>query len=228
MARSFPASLGAPAAPKSAQQIATDLRYAIASGRFQPHEHLIEESLAAEFATNRAVVRSALAILEGEGLVVRERNRGVRVRAVLPEEATGLLDVRAVLEGLIARHAALRVTDTGLRGLARIVARMRKCAQAEDFRGYTQANAEFHDAIGAIAQHAAATKALQTVQAQSLRFQFRSVVYTGRIAQSLAEHEALLRALKARDPEAAERAGRRHVEHIGDVLRHIGQIEQLA
>jgi DNA-binding GntR family transcriptional regulator len=218
MARSFPE-------PASAQSVATDLRYAIASGRFHPHEHLVEEQLAAEFATNRAVVRSALAILEGEELVVRERNRGVRVRAVALEEAAGLLEVRAVLEGLIARHAAQRITDAGVRRLASVVARMRKCRQAEDFRGYTQANADFHAGIAAVAQHAAAARALQAIAAQSLRFQFRSVVYAGRIEQSLAEHEAILNALKRRDAESAERMSRAHVEHIGDVLRHIGHIE---
>jgi DNA-binding GntR family transcriptional regulator len=209
----------------SSQEIARDLRYAIASGRFQPHEHLIEEALAAEFATNRAVIRNALAILEGEGLVQRERNRGVRVRAVQPEDATELLDVRAILEGLVARQAARRITATGLRTLTRILTELRRCKQADDYRGYTQANAEFHAAIVDIAQHAAATKLLQSVHVQYLRFQFRSVTYGGRLAQSLAEHEAILAALKKRDPDAAERASRLHVEHIAEVLHRIGQIE---
>jgi DNA-binding GntR family transcriptional regulator len=212
----------------SPQSVATDLRYAIASGRFQPHEHLIEEQLATEFATNRAVVRGALAILEEEQLVVRERNRGVRVRAIAPEERTELFDVRAVLEGLLARNAAQRITDAGARGLARILTRMRACARSGDFRGYLAYNTEFHGTIVEIAQHAAAAKALQTVQLQSMRFQFRSVTYAGRIERSLTEHEAILTALKRRDPGGAERAARAHVERIGDVLRRIGHAEQLA
>jgi DNA-binding GntR family transcriptional regulator len=209
----------------SSPDLATDLRYAIASGRFHPHEHLIEEQLAAEFATNRAVVRGALAILEGEGLVVRERNRGVRVRAILPEEAVGMLDVRAVLEGLIARHAAAHVTERGIRTLARLITRMRKCVRGGDLRAYVEANAEFHAEILGFAQHPPAAKLLQTIQVQSLRFQFRSVVLAGRVAQSLEEHEAILTALQARDADAAERVSRRHVERIADVLRRLGDVE---
>jgi DNA-binding GntR family transcriptional regulator len=201
--------------------VATEVRYAIASGRFHPHEHLIEESLAREFATNRAVIRSALAVLEQEQLLVRERNRGVRVRAVLPEEATELLEVRAVLEGLLARQAAKHIDDAGVEALTAIVARMRELVGAADFRGYVQCNSEFHRAIASIAQHGAATKFLELIQAQSLRYQFRSVVYPGRIAQSLAEHESILAALKNRDPSAAETAGRQHIAGIADVLRRI-------
>ena len=62
------------------KDVTTRLREAITSGRFQPSERLIEMELAASLATNRTNVRTALAQLEQEGLVVREANRG-RARA---------------------------------------------------------------------------------------------------------------------------------------------------
>ena len=214
--------------PKSSQSVAMELRYAIAAGRFHPHEHLIEEHLASLFETNRSVIRSALAILEQEGLIVRERNRGARVKALAPEAATELFEVRAVLEGLIARHAAMRIDDAGVSVLTKIVARMHEFERADDFRGYVQANGDFHRAIAEIAKHTAASRHLDVIQSQSIRYQFRSVVYRGRITESLAEHEAILAALEQRDPDAAERMTRHHVERIGDVLRQISPIELLA
>ena len=64
------------------KDVTARLREAITSGRFQPSERLIEMDLAASLATNRTNVRTALAQLEQEGLVVREANRGARVRLV--------------------------------------------------------------------------------------------------------------------------------------------------
>ena len=62
------------------------MREWITGGRFMPNERLIETDLAEALGVNRANVRMALAMLEQEGLVVRERNRGARVRLVSDAE----------------------------------------------------------------------------------------------------------------------------------------------
>src|SRR4051794_25095842 len=58
------------------------LRDEIVSGRIMPGERLIEADLAQVLGTNRANVRIALYVLETEGLVSREPNRGARVRPI--------------------------------------------------------------------------------------------------------------------------------------------------
>jgi DNA-binding GntR family transcriptional regulator len=62
--------------------VAVRLREFIATGRFVPNERLVEADLVTALQTNRANVRIALAMLDQEGLVIRERNRGARVRLV--------------------------------------------------------------------------------------------------------------------------------------------------
>ena len=87
------------------------LREAIISGRFMPNERLIELQLVNFLATNRANVRTALARLEQEGLVIIEPNRGARVRLVSDVEALEITQARGVLEGLVARQAAERINE---------------------------------------------------------------------------------------------------------------------
>jgi DNA-binding GntR family transcriptional regulator len=215
------------ARPKTMHDVARQLREAIGSGQLQPRERLIEETLARSFGTNRAVVRSALVLLEQEHLIVRERNRGAFVRAISPKEAVQILEVRAVLEGLIARNAALRIDDAGVGTLRTLLDRMHELKNSDDLRGYLQCNADFHRTISEIADHEAATKLLDVLQSQSRRFQFRSVVYHGRLSDSLAEHERIFAALAARDPEAAEAALRAHVQNVADSVGRIGNLEFL-
>lgn len=204
--------------------VATALREAITAGTYQPNERLVEEDLAKALATNRAVVRGALALLQQEGLIVRERNRGARVRAISVDEAIEILEARAALEGVVAHRAAERMSDEHGRTLSALLAQMREKQTAGELQAYSELNARFHRTIRSIAAHAASEKLLALLQSQAVRYQFRTVLRPGRPAESLAEHTAILDALLARDPEAAERAARRHVAGVIDAVRTIAAL----
>src|SRR3954468_11717459 len=83
----------------------------IVAGELSPGERLVEEELAEQLGQSRGSIRTALLRLEHDGLVVRERNRGARVRRISAEEAVEILEARAALESLAAGYAALRRTD---------------------------------------------------------------------------------------------------------------------
>src|SRR4051794_35881975 len=86
----------------------------IVAGELSPGERLVEEELAERLGESRGAVRAALLRLDHDGLVVRERNRGARVRRVTLEEAIEVLEARAALESLAAGYAAPRRTDREL------------------------------------------------------------------------------------------------------------------
>jgi len=121
-----------------------DLRKAIVSGELLPGERLLEEDLSARFGLGRAAVRMALVRLEHDGLVQRERHRGARVRRVSESEAVEILEARAALEGLAARHAALNADDAAVGTLRAIVAEMRELRERGDLLGVSNANARLH------------------------------------------------------------------------------------
>src|SRR6516164_11274303 len=103
-----------------------DLRAAIINGELLPGERLLEEELSARLGLGRAAVRMALVRLEHDGLVERERHRGARVRRVSESEAVEILEARAALEGLAARHAALDADDAAVERLRDIIGGMRR------------------------------------------------------------------------------------------------------
>jgi DNA-binding GntR family transcriptional regulator len=211
-----------PVRSRSSGEVAEILRRAIVAGELTPNERLVELDLARDLMTNRAVVRGALAQLEQQRLVVREPNRGVRVRTYTAEEAAEILETRAALEGLIARRAAQRIDALGERKLTDILQAMHACRTAGDLLAYSQQNAEFHRTILEIGHHQTAAMLLSVLQSQAVRYQFRTVLEPGRVTRSLAEHEAILAALKARDETAAERAMHMHIRAVADTVRAIG------
>lgn len=195
------------------------IRDAIIGGTFFPNERLVEEGLVRRFKANRGAVRLALARLEQEGLVVREPNRGARVRLVSGKEAIEIMEARAMLESLVARHAALKATQQDIENLRAILRELHGLIEDEDMIGYAAANMRFHSTIVDIADHPTAARLLLGLRAQSVVFQYRQTLQPGRVAILMHEHEELVRALDSRDPDAAEKAMRSHLDNTAAALR---------
>jgi DNA-binding GntR family transcriptional regulator len=196
-----------------------DLRQAIISGELLPGERLLEEELSARLGLGRAAVRMALVRLEHDGLVERERHRGARVRRVSEDEAVEILEARAALEGLAARHAAMTADQATIDGLREIVEEMRRLREAGDLIGLSNTNARLHAGILEASGHETAKRLSRTLSSQIVRFQYRTVLLPGRPDRSLAEHAALVEAIAAHDPDAAEAAMQRHLLRVADALR---------
>jgi len=203
------------------------LRGEIASGVLSPNERLVEEDLAARYDTSRGHVRAALVRLEQDGLVVREPNRGARVRAISLDEAIEILEVRAALEGLVARRAALRCTPDDARALREIISEMERTYKIGDLATYSTMNPKLHRLILKIADHTTAANVLSTLQSQAVRYQFRTSMQIGRPQRSQAEHRAIVKAIAARDPDAAEAAMRTHLAHVVEALRAVAGMAPL-
>jgi DNA-binding GntR family transcriptional regulator len=195
------------------------LREAIISGRFTPNERLIEVELATHFRSNRVQIRAALGKLESEGLVVSEPNRGARVRAVAADEALEITEARAAMETLVAAKAAERATEHDIARLQDVLERMRGAIVGGDLLGYSDLNGELHTEIRRIAGHATANRILGLLNSQVVRFQFRAILIPGRAARSLAEHEMIVEAIRAHDPERARSAMAKHLFQVVEALR---------
>jgi DNA-binding GntR family transcriptional regulator len=195
-----------------------DLRDAIVTGRFQPNEHLIETDLSRMMGVGRSAVRTALARLEQEGLVQHVRHRGSRVRLVDKREAVEILEARSVLEGLVARHAAMRADAQDIGALEEILAEMRRLLDAGDLIGASEKNAVLHRRLMLIAEHDTAARLISTLKSQLVRFQYRTILLPGRAQESFAEHSAIVDAVAASDPDAAETAMRTHLSHVAEAL----------
>ncbi|MEV4254352.1 GntR family transcriptional regulator [Spirillospora sp. NPDC049652] len=199
--------------------VAAEIREAIVRGEFAPDQRLVEADLARRFGASRGGVRTALLELAGEGLVERVQNRGARVRAVTVAEAVEICEVRMVVEGLCAAKAAERVTDEEAAELRAVGASMRAAVASGDVVTYSELNQALHRRIREISGQRTAADVLERLRAQHVRHQFRLALTPGRPNVSLAEHEAVIDEICARDAAAAERAMRRHLASVITALQ---------
>jgi DNA-binding GntR family transcriptional regulator len=165
----------------------------------------------------------ALVRLEHDGLVERERHRGARVRRVSDEEAVEILEARAALEGLAARHAATQADDAAIAELREVIAEMRRLREAGDLLGLSELNARLHARVLAASGHQTAKRLSRTLSSQIVRFQYRTVLLPGRPDSSYAEHCAIVAAIASRDADAAENAMRHHLLRVAEALRVHGR-----
>jgi DNA-binding GntR family transcriptional regulator len=205
--------------PASASDVTLRLREAITRGSLMPNERLIEADLAGLYRVNRAHVRTALAMLDQEGLVVREKNRGARVRAISDAEALEIAETRLALEALVARQAATRATAADRKALRAIEQDMRAAVAARDYGRFSQCNAALHREIQRVADNATAARILDTLKSHLVRLQYRVILLPGRPQSSLAEHRAVVDAICKSDGGAAEAAMRRHLESFTRLLK---------
>jgi len=138
---------------------------------------------------------------------------------VAEAEAVEILEARAALEGLAARHAAQEADDAAVDELREIIEDMRRLRQTGDLIALSNANARLHAAILDASGHETAKRLSRTLSSQIVRYQYRTVLLPGRPDRSFAEHSELVEAIAARDPDAAERAMQRHLLHVADALR---------
>jgi DNA-binding GntR family transcriptional regulator len=190
------------------------VRAAIVQGEFSPKQRLVEADLCERFGTSRFIARSALLELSAQGLVEFQRNRGARVREISISEAIEITEVRKLLEGLGAARAAERVTRDEISALRALVKDMRAAVDKSELLRYRDLNASLHAAIREIAAHETSARLLQQLRDQTVRHQFSLALVPGRPSVSLPQHEAIVAAVTARDPAAAERAMHDHLQSV--------------
>ncbi|GID93716.1 GntR family transcriptional regulator [Amorphoplanes digitatis] len=198
--------------------VLNELRAAILRGEYAPRQRLIETELVERYATSRFVLRNALTRLANEGLVELQPNRGARVREITLDEAIEITEIRRAVEGLVAARAAERVTDDEIAELRALGDQMTAAVEGADMLRYSELNGQLHARVRAIARHASATKIIDQLNGQMVRHQFRLSLVPGRPGVSLPEHLAIVEAVCARDPEAAERVMRAHLTSVIDAL----------
>ncbi len=183
---------------------------AIRGGVLQPGTRLIETELARQFGVSRTPIREAIRLLEADGLVVHLPRLGATVRSLDYAEVMELYEMRAVMESTAARLAARAASDVEISELAALNAEM---AQAGEDDGLVYVlNRQFHLTLLDAAKNRFLTKAMATLQKTLLILGPSTLVERARAKEAVAEHEAVLDALRRRDGQAAEDIMRAHIE----------------
>lgn len=125
------------------RRVHAELRRRILDGSIPPGAWLRQEELATELAVSRMPVREALSLLGKEGLLELLPNRGARVPALSLEELEEIYAARMGLEGLAARHAALRIDAGALEALRLDLPRLAALCAAGELEIYLREDRDF-------------------------------------------------------------------------------------
>ncbi len=189
---------------RPADKAYTWIRDKIFAGGFEPRTHLKEEELAARIKVSRSPVRDALRRLEGEGLVVMERDRGTYVAEFSRAEIDEIFQLRAALEAYSAALAAQRMDAAPLEHLESLAARMEALVKkpgADLWARFAALNNDFHRTVLASAK----SPRLQTLLDPLISipvFLLKHYNWRGTevdIERSNLEHRELIEALRVRD-----------------------------
>lgn len=183
----------------------------IASGELSGGDRINESEVAARLGISRGPVREACRSLEEAGLLVSAVNQGVFVREMTLHDARELYEVRGALSGLIGRLAAGRVTPAALQTLQDLLGAMNAAADQSDLSGYYKLNLSFHELLMKVADNQTLADLYLSIVRQTHLFRRRGLVQQGSLQTSNEEHQAIVQALAAQDPAAAEAALTRHV-----------------
>jgi DNA-binding GntR family transcriptional regulator len=209
------------------EEIREQLIEDILNGRLAPGARIVETKIAQQFGVSQGPVREALRDLELFGFVVSSPFRGTQVRRISTEELLEIYPIRAALEGVAARAAAVRIDQPTLEHLEELIGTMREAAARDDHRGEADADHSFHHAIVKASGNRMLEHVWQTMRLSITTCLTHSI--THRSLHEIAErHVAVLDALRSGDPDRAEAAVRRHIEGPGEWIRSAHEREQAA
>lgn len=210
-----------------AERLAGEIADAILSGELAQGVRLDEHGLAERYKVSRTPVREALRQLGPTGLIETRPRRGVVVASVTPAKLEDMFVAMGEIEATCARLSALGMTPIERRRLGVLHDRMATLAADGDKKGYAAANFDYHAAIAAGAHNGVLADIAAGLRRRLLpyrRAQFRA---PGRLAQSHAEHGAVVAAILQGDAAAAHAAMLHHVSLVEDAFEQISSFSAI-
>lgn len=219
-------------------QIADKLAYMVLSGLLQPGDELpSERTLAATLQVSRETVRGAIAVLSARGMV--EVWQGARTRVVGPAGQTlagslrafaalkdkpvdEVAEAREQVELQVIKLAAARIAPADLDRLRTLLQEQQQ--MLDDPVAFQISDREFHSVIYGACGNALLRDFVSDLYDYALDFRRQALKRKGAIAQSVQDHELIVRALATGEPKKAEAALARHLSHVhATTVREMGR-----
>jgi DNA-binding GntR family transcriptional regulator len=191
-------------------QIARRLREDILSGVWPMGTRLPIAQIVETYGVTAMPVRDALNQLLGEGLVTSEAHKGFAIPQVDAAWIDNFFELRRAIESVLAARAATRIEPEALDRLDDVADRFVAAARGGDVVEALRLNRLFHRTINEAADNPMALEILEGRSALIYALRRRHGYDAAKVDAVAGEHAAILRSLRARDPEWAEAAARAH------------------
>jgi phosphonate utilization transcriptional regulator len=183
-----------------------EIERAILVGEYAPGSKLIEASLAEKLGVSRGPIREAFRMLEEAGLLRNEKNRGVFVRDIPIDEAIEIFDLRAVMDELVGRQLASRITPAQLDEVHALVDAMEQAVKDDDAYNYHLLNLRFHDRLVEMAGNRKLTAIYRKLIKELSLFRRLNLADGWLMPVSAGEHRQIVEAIASGDVDIAGRA----------------------
>jgi len=196
------------------ETIIRDLRKAIVSGKYKPHEHLKEISLCKRFQVSRTPIREALRQLEKEGLVETVPYTGARVVKLSKTDVSNIYDMIITIEGAASRLACPLITENQIVKMEEYQFMLEKAAGDRNYDLAFEINHHFHKLIAECTRNPYLIQTWQNFRSMVNlfgRFTLSDMV-SGQLNATSKEHSRIIEAMKKKNPAMAEFVARKHME----------------
>ncbi len=195
-----------------ADQVFRTLRSSIVTMRLTPATALSEQEIAGRLNVSRQPVREAFIKLSEIGLVRVLPQRGTFVVKISAKDVADARLVREAVECAIARRASEGIGKAAMKDLRAILSEQRKAAR--DPEAFFVLDEAFHRGLASAAECTYAWKVIEDAKAQMDRVRFLSLEHATPVRHLIKQHQAILDAVAAGRPGAAEKAMQDHLREI--------------
>ena len=190
------------------QEVAELLRERIFSHELAPGSWIDELKLAEAYGISRTPLREALKVLATEGLVTMKVRRGAYVTEVSDTDLSDVYHLLALLESDAAGVVAEKATPAQIKELQSLHDELEKAVGNRE--RFFALNEAFHMRLLEIANNRWRNQMVADLRKVMKLNRHNSLLKSGRIEESLAEHRAIMAALETRDAESCVRRMREH------------------
>ncbi|MGQ9779774.1 MAG: GntR family transcriptional regulator [Bacillota bacterium] len=182
---------------------------------------LSDQSVAESLGVSRTPVRIAFARLESEGLLLRSPGKGWALAPLTPADIEEIFELKEVLETMVARKAAMKITPAVAETLKAIVEEMRQISAEGNLEKWLEVDDRFHDVLFGLSGNERLKRFVKQLNNQYHRFRVGFLMTEGRMLSSYEEHRAIAEAVMARDPDLAVENTLKHLHHVRSNLLSI-------
>ena len=186
---------------------------AIMNGELKPGDRLVLDEIARNMGVSKIPLREALSSLEASGLVVQTLHSGPRVAPLPVHELRGIYLLREEVETLAMRVAAPLITATEIDVLADLNDQMRGQLSSPNGRDLTELNTEFHLVVARATTYQSIVETVGDLLQKVRRYRAVGGRFAANWDKAVAEHDAIIAALRSGDIDSALTATHAHVRN---------------
>jgi DNA-binding GntR family transcriptional regulator len=207
------------------------LKQAIVSGALAPETLIDKNEWCAVFDISRLSITGAINRLAFERLVVVEPQRGSYVAKIRLEDVRQWMLMRRALEMEVVAVCATGMSQDAIEGLGQNLAYQQAAINSGDLQGFHELDTRFHRQMAEGLGLARVSEVLDPIRTHLERVRRTLLPEPGRPEGTFIEHEAIYRAIAARQPDQARDAMANHLDRVSRelhafVIRHPGFFEE--